>query len=125
MTIISRLIWQWFFLSGEILVLLNNGNASFVNGGQYIVGPGGGPQSLAIGDLNGDGRNDLAVTVAEVGGTPETVQTLLNQGDGTFSAGVSFEVGVEPDFVGIGNLDNTLEMDFVVVNTASDTISAF
>src|SRR5689334_23183164 len=42
--------------------------------------PGDQPDWLAVGDLNGDGRPDIAVSDAQYG----EIQTLLGRGDGTF-----------------------------------------
>ena len=43
---------------------------------------GNGPRSVAVGDLNGDGKADLAV--ANVGSN--TLSVLLGNGDGSFQA---------------------------------------
>ena len=50
------------------------------------------PDSVAIGDLNGDGKPDLAV--ANEGSS--TVSVLLGNGDGTFGAKTDFRRGATP-----------------------------
>ena len=55
------------------------------------------PQSVALGDLNGDGISDLAV--ANIGGG---VSILLGNGDGTFQAKVDYGAGLGPKFVALG-----------------------
>lgn len=45
---------------GKISILLGNGNGSFKPAVNYDTGTG--PRGVAVGDLNGDGREDLAVT---------------------------------------------------------------
>src|SRR5205814_7011230 len=53
----------------------------------YAVGVG--PASVAVGDLNGDGKVDLVVANSQEG----TVSVLLGNGDGTFQPARSFEAG--------------------------------
>ena len=61
-------------------MLLNRGDGSFRVGRDY--GTGSGPVSVAIGDLNGDGKPDLAAANPDA----NTVSVLLNRGDGSFHA---------------------------------------
>jgi hypothetical protein len=61
-----------------ISVLLNKGNGSFGAGKDYEVGFV--PFAVAIGDLNGDGKNDVAAANDD----DHTVSVRLNDGDGTF-----------------------------------------
>jgi hypothetical protein len=65
-------------------VLLGNGNGIF--GAKTDFGTGNIPWSVAIGDLNGDGKPDLAT--AKGGGT-ESVSVLLNIGPGAVDVGPS------------------------------------
>ena len=51
--------------------------------------PGSFPESVAIGDLNGDGKADLATA----NGGSNTVSVLLNKGDGSFLARVDYGTG--------------------------------
>ena len=54
-------------------MLLNRGDGSFEAKRDYATGSG--PESVAIGDLNGDGRPDLAIANTDV---TSTVSVLLN-----------------------------------------------
>src|SRR5205809_8105641 len=47
------------------------------------------PSSVAVGDLNGDGRLDLAVA----NNRSDNVSVLLGNGDGTFQTAVTYPVG--------------------------------
>lgn len=62
----------------NISVFLGKGDGTFGPETRYTVGNG--PESIAIGDLDGDGIPDLAVANALSG----TVSILLGRGDGTF-----------------------------------------
>jgi len=108
---------------------LDTSNANYVLGtGQLIPGSGTTalafvkssspatnqwPQSVAVGDFNGDGKPDLAVPVYSVPG----LSILLGNGDGTFTAGpvaptVSANVNnaVVADFNGDGKADIALSL---------------
>jgi hypothetical protein len=62
-------------------------------------GAGSGPEAMALGDVNGDGKPDLAV--ADNGSN--MVSILLGNGDGTFGAAVPYGVGTQPVSVALGN----------------------
>jgi hypothetical protein len=69
---------------GAVSVLLGNGDGSFRTNVDYTIGTRA--TSVAIGDLNGDGKPDLAVSDFGAG----TVAVLLGNGDGTFQAAVKY-----------------------------------
>ncbi len=81
--------------AGPLSVALGNGDGTF--GANLPVGSPFVPGSFAIGDFNGDGRLDLAVSPATTGNTfvpmPPTsmvnIAVLPGKGDGTFQAAVT------------------------------------
>ena len=82
-------------------------------------GTGSLPYSVAIGDLNGDGKPDLAV-VNEVS---NTVSVLLGNGDGTFRTKTDYGTGSNPVSVAIGDLNGDGRPDLATANDGSSTVS--
>ena len=80
---------------------------------------GASPSSVAIGDLNNDGKPDLAVANADSG----SVSVLLGSGAGSFGAVKSFPVGTGPSSVAIGDLNNSGGADLAVTNYDSNNVS--
>src|SRR5439155_441337 len=77
---------------------------------------GSNPNSVAIGDVNGDGKPDLVVANTY----SSTVSVLLGNGDGTFGARKDFGTGIEPHFVAIGDLNGDSRPDLAVTSYTVD-----
>jgi len=80
---------------------------------------GAGPQSVVLGDFNGDGKQDLAVANQ----TDGTVSILLGRPDATFSAKVDVVVGASPVHVVTGDFNGDGRLDLAVVNHGSNSVS--
>jgi hypothetical protein len=80
---------------------------------------GANASSVAIGDLNGDGKLDLAVTYAG----SNTVSVLLGNGIGGFSAATPYPTGTNPLSVAIGDLNGDGRLDLAIGNYDSNTVS--
>jgi hypothetical protein len=106
--------------SGGVSVLLNNGNGTFGSPTTYTVGATG-PQGLAVGDLNGDGKPDIVVTNNIL---PGTVSVLLNKGDGTFGARTDYAAGSDPEGVTLADLRGTGKNDIIVGDYYNDSFSS-
>jgi len=104
--------------SGAVFVLPGKGDGTFTTAGSYPAGKN--PLSVTIGDFNGDGNPDLAVTAAD-----NTVTILLGAGNGAFSRGSSFQTGTSPQYIAAGDLNHDGELDLVVANERDQTVSAF
>ncbi|HSB11711.1 MAG TPA: VCBS repeat-containing protein [Blastocatellia bacterium] len=71
---------------------------------------------LDIGDLNGDGRNDIAVAFSTPTGA---VSVLLNQGNRTFAPPVNYDVCNSSNGVVIGDLDQDGHNDLADISQCS------
>jgi hypothetical protein len=103
--------------TGFSLAATSFGAGSF--GAATNIAAGLGPRSIAIGDLNGDGKPDLAV----VNSSSNNVSVLLGTGTGSFGAGTNFAVGTNPRSVATGDLNGDGKADLAVANTLSNSVS--
>jgi Ca2+-binding RTX toxin-like protein len=115
------------FSSGSASILLNTtdtGGATPTFSPKVDFPTGTGPRSVSIGDINGDGKPDLAV--ANYGS--DTTSILLNTtatgaATPTFSPKVDFTTGTGPHFVSIGNINGDNKPDLAVANLTSNNVS--
>jgi large repetitive protein len=114
--------------NGAVAVLLNNGNGTFQNGVLYGSG-GDQARSVALADVNGDGKLDIVVTNCRsighgCGGGDGVVGVLLDNGDGTFQTASSYNAGGAISYaVAVGDMNGDGKLDVVVANTASGTVA--
>src|SRR5213592_817094 len=81
------------------------------------VPAGNGPYASAVGDFNGDGKQDLAVTNIST----NSVSILLGNGNGTFGAPATFPVGSTPTSLAVGDFNGDGKQDLAVANLGSNT----
>ena len=91
----------------SLAVLLGNGDGTFQS---PVISVSGSATDVAAGDLNGDGKVDLALTVA----FGSVVHVLLGNGDGTFQPAVDYPVGGYSGTVKLSDLDHDGRLDVVV-----------
>jgi hypothetical protein len=111
---------------GSVGVLLGNGDGTFRPAVMYSSGGPNffNPVSIAVADLNGDGKLDLVVTNA-CGTSSDcsengSVGVLLGNGDGTFNPAVTFGSGGQgTDSVTVADLNGDGKPDLVVANLCS------
>ena len=101
---------------GSLSVLLGNGDGTFQAAVNYAVRTY--PQSVAVGDFNGDGKPDLAVANRD----PESIYTggsvsvLLGKGDGNFQPAVIYDAGPGPRSAKVSDFNNDGKLDLVIAN---------
>jgi hypothetical protein len=107
--------------NGTVTVLLGDGGGGFSPAAGSPFAAGNGPRSVVVGDLNGDGNKDLAVT--NFGSNDVTV--LLGTGTGAFSpaAGSPFAVGANPNYLAVGDLNGDGHPDLAVPNYGDSTLT--
>ena len=109
--------------SSQVSVLLGNGDGTFQTAVGYAssAAPDGiEPYSVAVGDFNGDGIPDLAVTNYSNSGVPfaagASVSILLGVGDGTFQPAVEFATGSGPLSLAVADVNGDGVLDLVAAN---------
>jgi len=108
---------------GSVNVLLGNGNGTFQPGAAYRAGGYNAP-SVAVVDVNGDGKLDLLVSTEVtrcVSGTCHAagaIAVLLGKGDGTFQLPVTYDSGgIAPvGSVIVADVNHDHKLDLVVEN---------
>ncbi|WP_273455337.1 FG-GAP-like repeat-containing protein [Nevskia ramosa] len=113
--------------SNTVSILRNNtapgaASASFVLAASPAVG--GGPQSVAVGDFNGDGKPDLATA----NNSGDTVSILRNNtapgaASASFILAASPAVGDQPASVAVVDFNGDGKPDLAVANYNSNTVS--
>ena len=97
-------------ISSNVSIYLGDGTGNF--SGPTLLRAGGFPYSVAVGDFNGDGKQDLAVVNSE----SDNVSILLGDGTGNFSAPTNFAVGDQPLSVAVGDFNGDGKQDLAVAN---------
>jgi hypothetical protein len=107
---------------GAVSVLLNSGNGNFTAPASISVGGyygGESPASVAVADLNGDGRPDIIT--ADAGGN--AVWVLPNTGNGNFGNPYAFTAGSGPVSVAAGDFNGDGSIDVAAANSGSNNVS--
>jgi hypothetical protein len=103
--------------SGNVSILLNNGNGTFKPAVNYPAGTG--PSSIAVGDFDRDGKLDLGVANAG----SNNVSILLGDVNGTFKPAVNFAAGAGPSSVAVGDFDRDGKQDLAIANRGANNVS--
>ena len=108
------------FVIGEtngLCVFLQNESGAFAP--KVIYPCSSNPSSVAIGDVNNDGKKDVVVANSNA----DNVGIFIQNNTGTLNTLVLYPVCVQPDSIKIGDVNNDGKNDVVVSNYGSDSIS--
>ncbi|CAF0853554.1 unnamed protein product [Adineta steineri] len=110
-------------LSGQMGVLLAQGNGTFSDVVIYSIDSNAGPTSIATGDFNNDNRLDIVVSNFLLG----SISLFYGNGNGIFSNMTNYTTGSgsQPGFVIVSDLNNDTILDIAVANLGTDNIGVF
>ncbi|HSB39231.1 MAG TPA: FG-GAP-like repeat-containing protein [Gaiellaceae bacterium] len=100
---------------GTVSIRLNRGDGTFRPRRDYKAGPG--PAAIAIGDLNGDSKPDLAVA-----GSDGAVSTLFNKGDASFRVEHDYATGDRTTSIAIADLNGDGAADLAATVAEDGTL---
>jgi hypothetical protein len=83
------------------------------------------PGAVAVGDLNGDRRADLAVASTNPDTDTSSVSVFLGRGGGGFRAASRYRTGVVADSIAIGDLNGDGKPELAVANLGEDTVTVY
>jgi FG-GAP-like repeat/PASTA domain len=102
--------------SYTVSVLLNGGDGRLTGRHDYQVAK---PDGVAIADLNGDGKPELAIASDAM----NAVSVLRNRGDGTFLPGSAYATGRRPVYLTSSDFNGDGRLDLATANADADTVS--
>ena len=107
-------IWLRRTRIGKRVDTVGDGAGGFVPAVTPTVAVGDVPFGVAVGDFNGDGKLDLAVS----NDNSDNVSILLGNGDATFSAAQSYPAGERSFRLSVGDLNGDGKLDLAVPNNS-------
>ncbi|CAF1533631.1 unnamed protein product, partial [Adineta steineri] len=109
--------------TNNIAIFVNNGTGTFATQVPYDAGSSSQPTGVAVGDFNGDGKNDIVT--ANYG--TNNIAIFVNNGTGTFATQVPYDAGSssQPYSVAVGDFDGDGKIDIVTTNSGTSNIGVF
>jgi len=108
---------------GRVTLLLSKSGGGFLP--PVTIAAGTSPSAVAVLDVSGNGKLDLAVANQgnnDTGVGGETVSILKGNGDGTFQAPVAYAVAATPRLIGFGDFNGDGKLDLAAIGADSLSI---
>src|SRR5271170_4393167 len=103
-----------------LLIQFGNGDGTFMQSPAVLIDLGfSGSQSMAVGDFNGDGQPDLAVTNSGANG----VSVFLNNEGGLSAVAASPATGDSPTSIAAADFNGDGKLDLAVANSGSNNVT--
>ncbi len=107
----ADIVFQQSYGITQLNVWLNNGNGGFP-GNTYNVTVGSSINAFAVGDVNGDGKNDV---VAVYGNSTEYMSVIVNKGNGTYGTPITTALSVSgSDRIALADFNGDGEADVMI-----------
>jgi hypothetical protein len=103
---------------GTVTVLLGNGKGSF-KAASVSPRTGSIPETVAVTDVNGDGKPDLITANAG----SNTISVLLGQGHGLFAKALSYAAGQDPLCAVVGQFNGDKVPDLAIANNTTSSLT--
>ena len=101
------------FDNGDVSIFLGDGKGGFST--QSSVPVGVGPNGIAVGDFNRDGKLDMVIThLGRLGFLEGGVKIALGNGDGTFQAAQIVKANAGPDALAMADFNSDGKLDLAV-----------
>lgn len=98
----------------EVGIMLGNGDGTFQH--ETVYDSGGNWAAVAVGDLNGDGKLDIAVANSDP--SSDLLGVLLGNGDGTFQPVQIYHSGSpSPQWIALADVNGDGKLDVIVNNS--------
>ena len=110
--------------SGDISILRNTCTVGVISFAAKIDFVTGDPRSIAAGDLDGDGKLDLAV-INDLSNTMSVLRNTSSPGVISFAPKINYATGTAPINVGIGDIDGDGKPDLAETNGLANSVYLF
>jgi len=108
--------------TGAVAIFLGDGKGGFKLSARYAIGAASG--RIAVGDFDGDGHLDIAVTNSPFTGTG-SVMTFFGDGHGEFHGRRTYRLPGRPFGIAVGDVNGDHHPDLAVTQVANGTVAVF
>ena len=118
--------------ANTVSVFRNTSTSGTITSGSFAAAvdftTGTNPYGVSLGDIDGDGKLDMAVTNNNSTGGVSVFRNTATSGTITtssFAVKVDFASGINPECIALGDADGDGKVDMAVTNNGSNTVSVF